>query len=167
MNKRRLGTPSARDIWRFKKFINFKGPLKPQCSSRCHLFKGTPSEPYAKFWYQGRTIWATHFAYSFLGATPTTINEDKPFILHLCDVPRCVNPEHLRAGTAKENSDDRSNRKRCNSPKGDKCSWTKISNYRIRKIKSRLEADDKLTQQEIADELEMCQSSICRRLKGL
>lgn len=32
--------------------------------------------------------------------------------LHSCDTPRCVNPDHLRAGTAQDNSDDMKERDR-------------------------------------------------------
>lgn len=35
---------------------------------------------------------------------------DGKFILHSCDVPACINPEHLRAGTGSENSKDISER---------------------------------------------------------
>lgn len=37
----------------------------------------------------------------FVGPIPDGMN-----ILHVCDTPSCVNPEHLRAGTQKENWDD-------------------------------------------------------------
>ena len=37
---------------------------------------------------------------------------DGMFVLHSCDVPLCVNPEHLRLGTAKENTKDMMDRGR-------------------------------------------------------
>ena len=33
-------------------------------------------------------------------------------VRHKCDIPACVNPEHLIAGTAQDNADDRDGRKR-------------------------------------------------------
>lgn len=32
--------------------------------------------------------------------------EDKPFVLHSCHNPPCINPDHLRWGSPKENMDD-------------------------------------------------------------
>lgn len=37
-------------------------------------------------------------------------------VLHSCDNPKCVNPKHLRLGTAKDNMDDMFSRKRNKSP---------------------------------------------------
>ncbi len=33
-------------------------------------------------------------------------------VLHICDVPHCVNPNHLRIGSQKENNEDRSKKGR-------------------------------------------------------
>ena len=38
--------------------------------------------------------------------------EDGKFICHKCDVPSCVNPDHLFCGSPKENSEDRDRKKR-------------------------------------------------------
>jgi len=39
-------------------------------------------------------------------------------VLHSCDHPPCVNPKHLRYGTAQENMDDKYKRGRGNHPSG-------------------------------------------------
>ena len=33
-------------------------------------------------------------------------SEAKPYVLHTCDVKRCINPAHLRAGTPQQNVQD-------------------------------------------------------------
>lgn len=35
---------------------------------------------------------------------------DDMYVLHSCDTPECVRPEHLRVGTSQDNADDRSHR---------------------------------------------------------
>lgn len=48
------------------------------------------------------------------------------FILHSCDNPACVNPLHLRIGTARENTMDMVNRKRDNNIKEMARKWRSI-----------------------------------------
>jgi ferredoxin-like protein FixX len=42
-------------------------------------------------------------------------------INHHCDIPNCVRPDHIYAGTAQDNMDDRSRRGRANPRKVDVC----------------------------------------------
>jgi hypothetical protein len=41
--------------------------------------------------------------------------DDTKFIIHSCDNAKCVNPKHLRLGSAKENSEDAKSRGRLNN----------------------------------------------------
>lgn len=49
------------------------------------------------------------------------------FICHTCDVVSCVNPDHLYAGTPKENSQDSVRRGRRDRPAGEKNPQSKIT----------------------------------------
>jgi hypothetical protein len=65
---------------------------------------------YAGIWVNGRTVRAHRFSYEHhKGSIP-----DGMLVMHSCDNPRCVNPEHLRLGTAQENMDDMRGKGRAN-----------------------------------------------------
>ena|ERR1700679_1232752 len=68
----------------------------------CWYFTGCPSMVYPWFWLNGRNEHAHVVAYAlYIGEVPAGLN-----VLHTCDTPRCVNPDHLRVGTQAENIQD-------------------------------------------------------------
>ena len=71
----------------------------------CWLWVGTVlpgSHPYGRFTQRSKTTLAHRWAYeSVNGAIP-----DGLVVMHTCDNPRCVRPDHLRVGTQKENVRD-------------------------------------------------------------
>ncbi len=54
-------------------------------------------------------------------------------LLHSCDIRACVNPAHLRLGTAQENADDKVARSR--QPLGERCWNARLSEKDVRYIK--------------------------------
>lgn len=70
----------------------------------CWLWKGGRASMgrYGCLKVDGKTVSAHRYSYQIhVGEIPEGM-----FICHHCDVPLCVNPEHLFAGTAKQNYDD-------------------------------------------------------------
>lgn len=90
-----------------KQFINF---LKRVCPTpTCWLWEGTiNSDGYGSFRLGDRTVKVHRLSYELCyGPIPNSL-----YIMHKCDNPRCVNPEHLAAGTQKQNMQDAVAKKR-------------------------------------------------------
>lgn len=57
-------------------------------------------------------------------------------VLHHCDVPACVNPDHLYVGTAQQNTDDMMRRGRHKTKRGSDCWRSKFSEEDVHYIRS-------------------------------
>lgn len=81
----------------------------------CWLWTGpVNSSGYGGMGFQGRTQGAHRVAYQLLvGPIQQGLH-----VLHRCDNPRCVNPEHLWVGTRSENMQDASRKGRTNPFRG-------------------------------------------------
>jgi len=63
---------------------------------------------YGRLRYKGKKVLVHRLAYQhYVGDIPST-----KIICHICDNPACINPEHLYAGTQKDNAQDMTNRNR-------------------------------------------------------
>ena len=81
----------------------------------CHIWIGATNYfGYGKFSKNGKNWTLAHrFSYEqFNGEIPKN-----KFVLHTCDNPFCVNPDHLRLGTVSDNMKDRSAKGRWAGPK--------------------------------------------------
>ncbi|MHB0992643.1 MAG: HNH endonuclease signature motif containing protein [Burkholderiales bacterium] len=67
------------------------------------------------------------------------------FVLHKCDNPGCVRPDHLFLGTNSDNMQDmlKKGRFKSKSLKGEKCKFSKLNESQVMEIKNRLLHGDK------------------------
>lgn len=57
------------------------------------------------------------------------------WVLHKCDNPLCVNPDHLFIGTAKDNTQDCIRKGRRNTQRGSRLPQSKLDEETVRRIK--------------------------------
>lgn len=88
---------------------------------------------YGYFWLNGKSMKAHRVAWIlFKGVSvPKSIG-----VLHRCDNPPCVNPDHLFLGTAQDNTDDMMNKGRNVPRRGEESSSHKLSTKQVLEIKS-------------------------------
>lgn len=74
----------------------------------CWLWQGTKAKGYGRLNIDGKRVYAHRFSYS----VSKGILEPSQVIMHTCDNPSCVNPDHLVQGTQKDNVLDMINKGR-------------------------------------------------------
>lgn len=89
------GTPEER-FWRH---VIVAGPQD------CWLWTGaSKGAGYGQFTVDGQTVLATHFSWELHNCP---LPKDGTCVLHRCDVPACVNPDHLWLGSHADNAADK------------------------------------------------------------
>lgn len=99
------------DITEFWNFVDIRGEDDCWEWQRSRRIQG-----YGQFWFQGKLWGASRLAYHL---THGAIPEGK-LICHTCDNPPCCNPNHLFAGTPRDNTLDMYRKGRANPPHGDR-----------------------------------------------
>jgi hypothetical protein len=69
--------------------------------------------------------------------------KDGMILLHLCDNPKCVRPDHLQEGTHKENTADMMNKGR--GSVGEKVGTSKLSEAQVKEIRAKYKSGILLT----------------------
>jgi len=86
-------------------------------------------------------------------------------VLHKCDVPSCVNPDHLYLGTSQDNSSDMITKGRTMNQTGELNNQSKLNELQVRVIKSLLEFDT-LTGRAIAKIFKIAPATVCNIKTG-
>ncbi len=124
----------------------FWSKIKIKAPNKCWEWKGTKSHGYAIIRVNRHNVKAARLAYKIKhGEVPVNM-----FILHKCDNPGCVNPNHLFPGTQADNNKDMAQKNRCNPLKGEDNPLSKLTEKDVIKIRAKL--NQGFTHRQIAKE---------------
>lgn len=120
--------PITDPLVRFWKFVE-------KTESGCWIWTGKRDKGYGKFWYQGQNVTASRFSYEqFVGPIP-----EGHHVLHRCDNPPCIRPEHLFTGTQGDNVKDAMQKGRWaysyGTSLGEAHGLSKLTNEQVREIR--------------------------------
>jgi hypothetical protein len=108
-------------------FVRFEKHYIPEPNSGCWLWTAADTEGEPKFSVEGQTDDAARASWRlYKGAIPTGLQ-----VLHRCDMPLCVNPDHLFLGTQSDNMADMKAKGRGRAPKGEANGKTKLTDREV------------------------------------
>ena len=130
----------------------FLAKITPPDENGCTLWTACTNEDgYGTFGYMGRVVRAHRYAAGMVDWPPEIQTR------HLCNVPACVNPEHLTFGSNADNVRDRNEADR--QAKGVDNGNVKLTEEQVIEIRRRY-ADGGVTQQELGDEFGVARRTI-------
>jgi hypothetical protein len=117
----------------------FAAKVEPDPDTGCHLWTGARNPAgYGRLKVGKRMVKAHRFAYeAFVGPIPNGLH-----VLHRCDTPACVNPEHLFLGTDLDNARDRDAKGRHVPLPGELHGKAKLTAEGVRAIRARWAAGE-------------------------
>ena len=136
----------------------FEEKYIPEPNSGCWLWtEGLFHFGHGKFWMGGRSHIASRVAWQlYVGAIPKDM-----CVLHKCDNPGCVNPDHLFLGTKGDNSKDMYAKGRQRHQRGDDRPFARLDRAAVIDIRS-----GKLTGAEYAEKYGVSRPTVCKAAKG-
>lgn len=84
---------------------------KVRKEGECWVWTARKTPPgYGKFWFKGKDRYAHRVSLELFGGNAPP---DDKLVMHSCDNPSCVNPDHLSIGTQFDNMQDAAGKGRC------------------------------------------------------
>ena len=136
-----------------------KKALRYKVIGACWEYSGTISSyGYGQFYHRGKTIRAHRAVYEiYNGKIPVDL-----IVCHTCDNRKCINPEHLYAGTYANNYQDAKDRQRINPPYGESHHAAQLTKSDVQKIRN-----SNLSQRQLAARYGVAQTTISEVKRGL
>lgn len=134
--------------------------IKINHDSKCWEWIGhKDSDGYGSITFKYKTIKSHRESYKiFNGEIPKNLS-----VLHRCDNPSCINPDHLFLGNQSDNHKDMVSKKRHGF--GERNGMSKLTTAQARKVKNMLKFGFKAT--EISKKLNLTYSSVQKICKGI
>ncbi len=137
---------------------NFDEKYIPVTESGCWIWVGGEfNNGYGWFSVNGKKKLAHRVSYElYIGNIP-----DQLHVLHRCDTPLCVNPDHLFVGTNADNMVDKKNKNRCSKLHGEDNPAAKLTYLQVEEIKK-----SRKTHASLALRYDVNESTIARARSG-
>ena len=164
-----LRTSESCAVPKYKSAIEgFEEGYIPELNSGCWLWlKALNTIGYGVFGCGGYKGYAHRYSYSYFKKKPIPKGMH---VCHSCDMPCCVNPDHLWLGSRSDNMRDCKRKRRhasdkvtTNYARADRGSAAKLTWEQVREIRDN---PDKLTQRKLAARYGVVQSTIFQILQG-
>lgn len=124
-------TPFVGKAKSIEKRLDEKSTYVPFCGCRLWFGASVP-RGYGVTHFNGRQQYAHRVAWQLAyGPIP-----DGLLVLHTCDVPACINSNHLFLGTDADNTADKVKKGRCNPARGEQAGNAKLTVEIVREIRS-------------------------------
>ena len=139
-------------------------------SGDCLIFTGSKNKKGYGGVRFGDTLVAAHrLAYAVAkGMTVADLyarcERDGLIVMHTCDTPECINPDHLRLGTHKDNTQDAKQKGRLAS--GERHGLAMLTNAQVAEIRQRY-AQGGVTQQALADAYGSTRPTVSAIVRGI
>jgi HNH endonuclease len=161
LNKAKYCSENCYNLYRSKHASTFeevflKNTLIPENKNDCWVYKGNKLHGYGRIRAGNKTILAHRFSYEYYkNKIPNEM-----CVLHKCDRPSCVNPQHLFLGTQADNVYDMVSKNRQNTARGEKHIHARLTVDQVREIKLKLK--NGIRASELAREFNICGTAISK-----
>jgi len=144
-----------------KSLKNFEDKIYPEPNTGCWLWAGCESKGYGQFGINGIMKYAHRISYQvYKGIIPKRLH-----VLHKCDNPACVNPDHLFLGTHQDNMKDRDAKGRQARLRGEDSPLHILNQRQVIMIKKMI-IDDIMLVKDMAKKFKVSESTISAIKRG-